>query len=482
MKARLVEVQTRLNVEGKDFSKEFFLDRIEKHSKSITKWALAVHDSDVYTLEDESAKHIPEGYKVGDHKPEHIHIMMQLAHSREFDDIAKWFDVESRFVLKSNSKSKSNQHKFNDMCLYLIHGNDINKFQYDPEIVESNFDYQAEMQRYQLFLEGSASSRKIEDLISKVTYEGMPLSVAEQSLGAYTYLKNDALFKRAHEKYITEYAQMPPFRMNIYISGKGGVGKSLASRLLARALSGAVEGISKDYECFFEMGTRGARFEGYEGQPVVIWNEVRSDELISELGRANLFDLLDPYPSKKKQNIKYGSVTLIQQWNIINGIETYQEFLDGIAGAYTDKGGNFHKAEDDSQSYRRFPMIIELNEESFDLLLNQGFMNGTREFKQYMQYAHVVGNFGTVMKRLGTTGAKPILVGMTSPVVDAKTEVEEVALKNQEVEEDVIFDFSDYGKVTGGVLYEKRKAKVELEPEQMTIFDVLEENEKKENQ
>ena len=105
-------------------------------------------------------------------------------------------------------------------------------------------------------------------------------------------------------------------------------------------------------------------------------------------------------------------------------------------------------------------------------------MNGTREFKQYMQYAHVVGNFGTVMKRLGTTGAKPILVGMTSPVVDAKTEVEEVALKNQEVEEDAIFDFSDYGKVTGGVLYEKRKAKVELEPEQMTIFDVLEENEK----
>lgn len=456
MMLRLLEVQTRTNVNGKIYSQEYMINCIREHMRCITRWSVGVHDKDTYTLEDESVGHIPDGYKVGDIKPEHIHVMLQLKQSRDSKDIAKWFDIDERFVLRCHSKSKSNQHKYMDMCLYLIHGNDANKYQYSPSIVESNFDYELEMQRYKLYLEGSKATKKIESVIEKVSNEGMPLSEAESVLGTYTFLKNDMLLKKAREKYITEVATMPPFKLNMYIEGKGGVGKTLASRVLARSIYPGL----RDEECFFEIGSKGSRFEGYTGQPIIIWNEVRSKELVAELGRTNLLDLMDPYPSKKKQNVKYSSITLINSVNIFNGIESYQAFLEGLTASYKSKG-NVYEAEDKSQGYRRLPLIVKLDEEYFDILLNKGFMQNTREFEQYIQYSKVTGNFGTAMKLLGDK-AKPVLISLTEPIIEAKQEVESKANKADDSNPTEI-DFSQYGKKC-----EIGEMKIEEQP---TLFD-----------
>jgi hypothetical protein len=83
-------------------------------------------------------------------------------------------------------------------------------------------------------------------------------------------------------------------------------------------------------------------------------------------GRENVFNVFDPHPADIQQNIKYGSVRLNNEINIVNGIETWSEFLDGLAGDY-NKRGNRQKAEDKGQSYRRFPFFLVLHEEDYEL-------------------------------------------------------------------------------------------------------------------
>lgn len=96
-----------------------------------------------------------------------------------------------------------------------------------------------------------------------------------------------------------------------------------------------------------KLGAEGVSFDGYDGQPVIIWNDCRAGELIKTLGgRGNVFNVFDTHPSKGKQNIKYGSVNLVNRVNIVNSVQSYTEFLDGLAGEYTDRDGKQIVAED----------------------------------------------------------------------------------------------------------------------------------------
>lgn len=58
------------------------------------------------------------------------------------------------------------------------------------------------------------------------------------------------------------------------------MGKGLASRAIARSLYPELE---KDDDIFFCIGDGKATFEGYDGQPVIIWNDCRSFELFNLL-------------------------------------------------------------------------------------------------------------------------------------------------------------------------------------------------------
>ena len=127
-----------------------------------------------------------------------------------------------------------------------------------------------------------------------------------------------------------------------------------------------------DDDIFFEVGAKGVPFDGYDGQPVIIWNDRRAYDLLQELGgRGNVFTVFDTHPSRTKQNVKYSSVNLCNAVNIVNSVQEYKEFLDGLAGEYEEKSGRVQKAEDKGQSYRRFPFIVPLHEEDFDLLVDE---------------------------------------------------------------------------------------------------------------
>ncbi len=47
--------------------------------------------------------------------------------------------------------------------------------------------------------------------------------------------------------------------------------------------------LTEDSEIFFEVGSDGALFEKYDGQPVIIWNDRRGSQLREELGVSETF-------------------------------------------------------------------------------------------------------------------------------------------------------------------------------------------------
>ena len=67
-------------------------------------------------------------------------------------------------------------------------------------------------------------------------------------------------------------AEIPKFRINYYIDGKGGIGKNVASKALAKSLYPELS----DDDLYFEVGGNNVSFDGYDGQPVIIWNDKRA--------------------------------------------------------------------------------------------------------------------------------------------------------------------------------------------------------------
>ena len=254
---------------------------------------------------------------------------------------------------------------------------------------------------------------------------------------------NDADTLRKMRLYYLQ--DLPPSqqRLTFYIDGPGGIGKGTASRAIARALFPGLE----DDEVYFSVG-KDAGFNGYDGQPVVIWNDRRAIDLLKELGgRGNVFEVFDTYPSNAFQNVKFGVQSLAPvRYHIINGIQPYEEFLDGLAGEYKDRYGQEIKAEDKSQAYRRVPLILNLDETVFDILVNKGFFMDTREFSQYIHYRSVVGNFGRIHQVLEGKALEVKQLEMTQPVVEAHDELKKKMKQKISSVDDIPDELKNYGK------------------------------------
>jgi hypothetical protein len=238
-------------------------------------------------------------------------------------------------------------------------------------------------------------------------------------------------------------------RINYYIEGIGGVGKGLMSKAIARALID-VKGDMYDDDIFFETGSDKVSFEGYDGQPVIIWNDCRAGSLIHKLGgRENVFNVFDPFPPNIQQNVKYGSVRLNNTINIVNSIQPWESFLDGLAGSYVDRSGNIHDAEDPSQSYRRFPFFLVVHEDDYELGVNKGMLSGTREFVQYWKYQGIRGGMRRIADRCGNNVElyNAVTKQVVQPVITVHSQmVDKLEHKQQGTDEEILAEFSDVGK------------------------------------
>lgn len=412
--------------------------------KTITEWAWCYHDKDVWTEDDElqDASHV-----AGERKPPHFHVAINLPKNAvEIETIARWFGVPMNFVEIARGRGA-----FLDCVEYLTHEapkqQAAGKHRYEDTEVHANFEWRKLLDERALSRAkyGQEVDRKT-DLRLKVLNGELSLRDVKKEY-VLNYFQDYAMLTKLRMEYIS-HATPPKVRHNYYICGGGGVGKGVASILLAHALYPNIE---DEDDLLFRVGAEGTTFEGYDGQPVIIWDDCRSSDLLKKLGsRGNIFNVFDTSPHRQAQNIKFGSVNLINAVNIVNSVEPWEDFLGGLVGEYIDKHGDRHNAEthEKSQSYRRFPFIMPLRATDFDILINQAYMSGEGDYEEYIKYERIKGNFGRLAKACPDM-VSTVKVGTASlkPLIEAHDEIEsrETTL---DINSDEFTEFGQVGNVT----------------------------------
>ena len=435
--------------------------------RTVKRWAYICHDKDVYSALDEEQN--PD-HKAGEIKPRHWHVVLECGSNVEIGVVARWLGVAENFV-----ETAKGAGAFLDCVQYLTHEQEkqqlLGKRLYADFEVKSNFEFRAELDKR---AENRAKYNRDLNLKERIRMEvllnGMTLRQVIDKY-PYEYQQDFAYLERCRIRYISKIAQMPKRRINYYVEGSGGIGKGLISRALARALIDR-DNLLKDDEIFFEVGADRTSFEGYDGQPVLIWNDCRASTLLTKLdGRENVFNVFDPHPADIQQNIKYGSIRLNNEINIVNSVQTWKEFLDELAAEYK-RNGQVHKAEDKRQSYRRFPFFLVLHEEDYDLGMNKGVFDGTREFEQYMMYRGMQANMRRIANRCGDNYELYNLETkkIVQPVMEKHEELKEImAHRQQATAEEIAEEFKDSGKQFGDtVLIDARTGK------ETVVFPALE--------
>ena len=93
-----------------------------------------------------------------------------------------------------------------------------------------------------------------------------------------------------------------------------------------------------------------------------------------------------------------------------------------------------------------------LHEEDYDLGMNKGVFDGTREYEQYMMYQGLRANMRRIADRCGSN---KILYNLQTkevvkPIVEKHDELRELMTHQQQgTDEEIIEDFKDLGKQFG---------------------------------
>lgn len=408
IRARVFNIMQYEEVNGEIKLSEETIKTVLEKRKSIKKWAWIIHDRDI----DEN----------GNYKKKHFHIVIMFENAMKLSQIATWFGIKENFI--QIPKGSRNTNPFYDCVQYLTH-QDIKQIEsgktvYDPTEVKANFDWQKEIEEYIARKTskgkggfGDSDREKVDNWIMGIKSGDYDLEYLREE-DFVLYVRNKKLLEEAKREYLNGL-NMPSVRVNYYIYGSGGSGKGLMSRALARTLFPDM----KDEEIFFEIGAGKVSFDGYTGQPVLIWNDVRVAELLESLGgRGNVFDIFDTTPTRKRQNVKYGNVVLRNVVNIANSVCDFRDFLDGLAGEYIDSRGVLHNAEDKNQSYRRFPIIVPIRDTDFDIYINMGFIYGRPEYyQQYVEMKNIQGSLKAMVGRYTSEIYRLCETKITEPIV-----------------------------------------------------------------
>lgn len=242
-----------------------------------------------------------------------------------------------------------------------------------------------------------------EELELEVLYYGMkPTEIRKKHKDEYN--RNLEKLNKNRSDYLKNQP-MPPFRFNVYVTGDGGSGKGLISEAIARVLVDPDRKL-EDEDIFFTVGAQSVSFQNFSGEPVLIWDDCRSNELFQKLdSRGNIFNVFDPHPKNISQNIKYGSIKLTNSINIINSVQCFEEFCKKIAGEHIDrKTGDIIPAEESQicQIYRRFPLVIEIiDAEHFNLSYNMAFFKEAEDYKELCCYQNIYAPFIKLVETFG---------------------------------------------------------------------------------
>lgn len=445
--------------------------------KSFTEWAYCIHDKDVYTddaidemrytliqdakknkITDETAisEYISNNSwaKVGDVKGKHIHIVVKCQGALSIECIANWLGVKEHFVKKVKGKGA-----FLDCVEYLTHENEkqqkLGKHRYDDSEVftSANFtDWRERLDSRKIDEEKYGVGKNlIQKYIIDISKYGMTLNQCFRELDGDVYIGSLSKFHKARQEYLTRNALLPNTRLSVYVYGAGGTGKDVFCELLSHALYPETEDIR---DISFGIGDGNSTFDGYDGQPVLTWSDVRAGHFFA-LGKRLTLTALDPHPKEQGGNvdIKFGNTRLINSYNIINGVENFFCFIQDMAERFREVGNI-------EQFYRRFPVVVFLTPKKFTVTVNSGIYFGNNCYGKYELYKEINGSFAELQKYCGSDKEllRKISAKAIAPVVDIIQEIRKKFDSPEISKEDTILHFDKCGfgdVITTGSKFEK---------------------------
>lgn len=270
----------------------------------IDQWCYVLHDQD--THED------------GTPKRPHWHVYLHFTDSRQFDYIAKWFNIEQQYVNKIKGK------RFGDGIEYASHHNAPEKYQYPFSAVHANFDYAKAVEKNVQEKEKSESINKIITAIDN--NEITPYNIVN-ALSMGDYVKYEKQIKKAFEYRRLRKLQEVNRQMNvIYMYGGSGLGKTTYAKYLAE----------KQGKTVFICSSENDPFDGYAGQSCVIMDDIRGTNF-------KFGDLLKLLDNNTASSIKarYRNVALECDLLIITTTKTPTEFYRGVFESHGEEFTQF---------------------------------------------------------------------------------------------------------------------------------------------
>ena len=311
-------------------------EKLDNGKPALKRWAWCMHDKDKVleeNIEQLRIKDPTSTLKIGDVRPAHIHLALEFENAVYNTHLQKISGLPIEYIRTPNAR----YNQFMAIATYLSHcraeEQAKGKHQYSvDEIHYKGFDYVEEVRKYLAVKDNKESQirkspRYLADtIINRVERGELSVEDAKELIketeGFSYFLRYEKEIRAARTEFIKRHYEMKP-RINYYIYGAAGSGKSTISKYLAKALFPDLQ----DFECYYTVGAAGVRFDDYEFQPVIIWEDVRGEELLREYKREGLLNLMELSPKKRSYNIKYGKVTLTHQVNIFTGPVQFDEFI-----------------------------------------------------------------------------------------------------------------------------------------------------------
>lgn len=221
---------------------------------NIKSWAYIVHDKDVN--ED------------GTPKEPHVHIVIELAESRQFSTVGGYVGVPAQYVCAIRQKVKVGKRMMSDIggaLAYLTHRNAPDRYQYDDAdvVAKPGYDWQAIRAKSEMSMAERKTFARVLDGIEKGTIRRYNLF---EKVSMQMYLDHKIDFDRAFEFREMQLKSDANRQIDvIYITGDAGSGKTTLAKHLCekRGLSYCVSGSSRD------------PVQDYNGQDCLILDDLR---------------------------------------------------------------------------------------------------------------------------------------------------------------------------------------------------------------